>query len=81
MQTEVRYIMGITIKELAEISGYSAATISRVIANKGNVKEETRKAIEKLIIEHNYRTNVMDLRSSEQNMRLIMIVVGELANF
>ena len=73
--------MGITIKELAEISGYSAATISRVIANKGNVKEETRKAIEKLIIEHNYRTNVMDLRSSEQNAHQIMIVIGELVNF
>lgn len=73
--------MGITIKELAEMSGYSASTISRVIANKGNVKEETRKEIERLIIEQNYRTNVMDLRSSEQNTRLIMIVVGELANF
>ena len=73
--------MGITIKELAEMSGYSASTISRVIANKGNVKEETRKEIERLIIEQNYRTNVMDLRSSEQNTNLIMIVIGELANF
>ena len=73
--------MKITIRELAEMSGYSASTISRVIANKGNVKEETRKEIEQLIIEQNYRTNVMDLRSSEQNTHLIMIVVGELANF
>ena len=75
-----RLNMGITIKELAEISGYSASTISRVIANKGNVKEETRKEIEKLIIEQNYRTNVMDLRSSEQNLHIIMIVIGELEN-
>ena len=73
--------MGLTIKELAEMSGYSASTISRVIANKGNVKEETRKKIEQLIIEQNYRTNVMDLRSSEQNSQLIMVVIGELANF
>ena len=73
--------MGITIKELAEMSGYSASTISRVIANKGNVKDETRKEIERLIIEQNYRTNVMDLRNSEQNTQMIMVVVGELANF
>ena len=73
--------MGITIKELAELSGYSPATVSRVIENRGNVKEETRNAIEKLIIEQNYRTNVMDLRSSAQNAHQIMIVVGELANF
>lgn len=73
--------MGITIKELSELSGYSCTTISRVITNKGNVKEETRKAIEKLLIEHNYRTNVMELRASELSRRTLLIIVGDLDNW
>lgn len=72
--------MGITIRELSEISGFSCATISRVISNKGNVKAETREAIEKLLVEHNYRTNIMELRSSESKRKTIMMIVGDLDN-
>ncbi|SCP98443.1 LacI family DNA-binding transcriptional regulator [Anaerobium acetethylicum] len=73
--------MGITIKELSEISGYSCATISRVITKKGNVKKETKDAIEKLLTEYNYRTNIMELRKLEENNRTIMIIVGDLDNW
>lgn len=73
--------MSITIKELSKISGYSCATISRVITNKGNVKEETKKVIEKLLIENNYRTNIMEIRKSELDYRKIMIIVGDLDNW
>lgn len=73
--------MGITIKELSEISGYSCSTISRVITNKGNVKEETRKAIEKLLAEHEYRTNIMELRKAEADVPKIMVIVGDLDNW
>ena len=73
--------MGITIKDLAEISGYSITTISRVISNKGNVKKETKKAIEDLLVQYNYRTNVMDFLKSEQSSRIIMIILGVLDNF
>ena len=72
--------MGITIKELSELSGFSPATISRVIANKGNVKKDTKEAIEKLLIEHDYRTNIMELRTSESKRKTIMIIVGDLDN-
>jgi len=72
--------MGITIKELSELSGYSCATISRVLSNKSNVKKETREAIEKLLIEHNYRTNVMELRNAQAKSKTIMIIVGDLDN-
>ena len=72
--------MGITIKQLSEISGYSTATISRVILNKSNVKKETREAIEKLLMEYNYRTNVMELRSAEQKSKTILIITGDLDN-
>lgn len=73
--------MGITIKELAEISGYSVATISRVISGSGKVKIETRKAIEKLLIDYNYRTNIMEIRNTSRNQNKIMIIVGDLDNW
>lgn len=73
--------MGITIKQLSEMSGYSCSTISRVITNKGNVKAETREAVERLLMEQNYRTNVMELRMAGINQRTIMIIVGDLDNW
>lgn len=73
--------MGITIKELSELSGYSCATISRVITNKGNVKTATRDAIEKLLIDYNYRTNIMKIRNDELNRKTIMIIIGDLDNW
>lgn len=73
--------MGITIKELSELSGYSCSTISRVITNKGNVKDETREAVEKLLTEHNYRTSIMEIREAELNKKTIMIIVGDLDNW
>lgn len=73
--------MGITIKELSKISGYSTATISRVILNKGNVKESTRKEIEKLLLEYDYRTSIMDLRKSAINKRTIMVILGDMNNW
>lgn len=73
--------MGITIKELSEISGYSTATISRVISGGGSVKKETREAIEKLLVEYNYRTNAMEIRKKSTNSKVIMILVGDLDNW
>ena len=70
--------MGITIKELSKISGYSCATISRVITKQNNVKEETRRAIEELLIQYDYRTNIMELRASELRQKMILIIVGDL---
>ena len=73
--------MGITIKDLSEMSGFSTATISRVISNKGNVKQETREAIEKLLIEQNYRTNVMELRHEKARKHTVCIITGDLVNW
>ncbi len=73
--------MGITIKELSKISGYSTATISRVISGTGSVKKETKEAIEKLLVEYNYRTNAMEIRKKTTNNKTIMILVGDLDNW
>jgi len=70
--------MGITIKELSEISGYSCSTISRVISGKKNVKKETREAVEQLLLDYNYRTNVMELRSQSQKNKTILVILTDL---
>ncbi|MBE5997111.1 MAG: LacI family transcriptional regulator [Lachnospiraceae bacterium] len=72
--------MGITIRQLAEISGYSQSTISRVLSGQGKVKKETREEIERLLNEYQYRTNVMDLREAERNRRTILLLAGDLNN-
>lgn len=72
--------MGITIKELSELSGYSPATISRVITNKGNVKEETRIAIQKLLAEKDYKINISDVRKSVYREKTILLLIGDMSN-
>lgn len=73
--------MSITIKELSKISGYSTATISRVISNKGNVRESTKKEIEALLLKYNYRTSMMELHRSAVNKKTIMVIMGDMNNW
>ena len=46
-----------TIDELAELSGVSRATVSRVL-NGGSVSEKTRRRVEAVLGEANYRPNM-----------------------
>lgn len=73
--------MRITIKQLSEISGFSTATISRVISGTDNVKPQTRETIEKLLLEYNYRSTSMDKRRQEMKIKTVMILVGDLDNW
>lgn len=72
--------IGITIKELSEISGYSPATISRVITNKENVREETRIEIQKLLSKYNYKSNFADLKKATYRERTILLLIGDISN-
>ena len=47
----------ITIKDIAQISGYSISTVSRVINNRSDVSDEAREKIESIIREQNYQPN------------------------
>ena len=73
--------MSITIKELSEISGYSAATISRVVSKKGNVKKETREAIEKLLEMYQYSSKPKTGSDGGTDDPIIMVIIGELHSY
>lgn len=49
--------MGITIKDIARISGYGISTVSRAINNTGYVSDEVRQKIMQVVREYNYVPN------------------------
>ncbi len=51
--------MVLTIKEIAKEAGVGIATVSRVLNNHPNVREETRKKILKIVKKHKYNPNVV----------------------
>ena len=57
----------ITIKDIAQISGYSISTVSRVINHRSDVSDEAREKIESIIREKNYQPNE-NARMLKQNV-------------
>ena len=57
--------MAITLKQLAELSGVSIRTVSRVLKNQAHVQEEKRKQILSLAKQHHYVPNM-----AARNLRL-----------
>ncbi len=48
----------ITIKDIAKLSGYSIATVSRTVNQKPGVKPETKQKVLKIIEQYNYTPNI-----------------------
>ena len=51
----------IRIKDVAELAGVSVGTVDRVLHNRPNVSEDSRKKVEKALKEMDYRPNVYAL--------------------
>lgn len=71
----------VTIKDLAKITGFSVATISRVINNNGRFSEETREKVLDAIKKTGYQMNY-----SAKNLRMnksfsIGIIVPDISNY
>jgi len=64
-----------TLKDLARLAGVSAGTVSRALAGKSLVNDETRQRIEALAAEHNFRPNQMARRLRTQQTGVIGIAV------
>ena len=58
----------ISIKEIAELSGVSVATVSRVINNNGRFSEETRKKVLDIIEKYDYTTNKIGRASCRERV-------------
>lgn len=68
------------IKIIADICGVSVATVSRVINNNGNVKEETKNKIVKAIEELDYVPNALARNLSRKESDVIGVVVPDVSN-
>ena len=70
----------VSIKEIAELSGVSVATVSRVINNNGRFSEETRQKVQAVIEETNYETNSIAKSLRMKKSNTIGILVPDISN-
>ena len=69
-----------TIKDLAEKTGYGVATVSRVLNNHPNVSEKARKAILKAVDESGFQINDNAKQLKKQHATSILVVVKGTSN-
>ena len=69
-----------TIKELALKAGVSKSTVSRVINNDPNVKDETRKRVLSMIEEMDYKPNILARSMITGYLPIVLIIVGDIQN-
>lgn len=68
-----------TIKDLAEQTGYSTATISRVLNNQPNVSPKARERIARAVAESGFQINV-NAKQLKQHAKSILVIVKGTAN-
>lgn len=68
-----------TIKDLAKKSGYSVATVSRVLNNHPNVSTKAKAEIDRLVEEYSFQINA-NARQLKQHANSILVVVKGTAN-
>lgn len=68
-----------TIKDLAEKTGYSVATISRVLNNHPNVSQKAREEIQQAVEESGFQINA-NARQLKQHANSILVVVKGTSN-
>lgn len=69
--------IGMTINDIARLAGVSIATVSRVINNKGYVKEETRKRVEAVIDAQGYRPSAAARALTRSSSSMIAVIMSE----
>ena len=66
-----------TINDIARLAGVSIATVSRVINQKGYVKEETRRRVEEVIAAQGFRPNAAARSLICSNSSMIALIMSE----
>ena len=69
------------IYDIAKKSGYSTATVSRVINNSKNVSEKARRIIEEIIKESGYKPNRVARSLAKKSTQLIGIMVPDIRGY
>lgn len=69
-----------SIKDVAREAGVSIATVSRMMANKGYVKDDTRLRVEQAIKALDYRPNRVAQSLRERRSRIIGLIVSDIQN-
>jgi LacI family transcriptional regulator len=70
-----------TIYDVAEKAGVSRQTVSRVLNNRQDVSEETRKRVKKVMVDLNYQPNAVAQSLSRQKSYLFGVVTAGLKYF
>lgn len=69
--------MKVTLKDIAEDTGYSVSTVSRVLNGSNKISAKTRDEILKSVEEHDYRSpKVKNANSSTQLLNIALIATG-----
>ena len=69
-----------TIAKIAELSGVSRATVSRVLTNSQAVSKKTAEKVEKVIAQCNYRPSAMARGLATGKMNIVSLVVSDIRN-
>ena len=72
--------MKVKIKDIARLAMVSAGTVDRVIHNRGEVSEETREKINKLISELNYKPDLLAQTLASKRSRTFSVIMPVSAN-
>lgn len=69
------------IYDIVELSGYSTATVSRVINKSKNVSDKARNIIEKIIEESGYKPNRIARSLAKNTTQMIGIMVPDIRGY
>lgn len=72
--------MSVTIRDVAERSGVSIATVSRVINNTAEVAQKTRDRVEEAIRELGYEVPTPSVRTLQKALRTIGLLMSDINN-
>jgi DNA-binding LacI/PurR family transcriptional regulator len=70
-----------TIKKVASVAGVSTQTVSRVINNKPDVSSETRRRVQEVINELNYRPSALARSLISHRSHTLGVVIAGLESF
>ncbi|QHI38430.1 Catabolite control protein A [Kordia antarctica] len=67
----------ITLKELSQLSGFSISTVSKALNNKFDISLNTRKAIQKIALKHEYVPNNYAVALRKKQTKAIAIIIPQ----